>query len=181
MIGTRVTMPSPTPPSSSSTVVLIRMVPVVLETVDLETVDSLKMDLVTVDSIKMDLATMDSIKMDLATVDSVKMDLVMMGLVVELGRSTPLTGSAHAKEQPRYQAISIQHPMVMDNQRGVSRINRRWSQNPGPIGEVSTLGWLIGPWEIWMKFKVLTFPDNFSDWWLRYLLWTCPKMNVTRP
>ena len=24
------------------------------------------------------------------------------------------------------------------------------------------------------KFLVLNFPDNFSDWWLRYLLWTGP-------
>ena len=40
---------------------------------------------------------------------------------------------------------------------------------------------LIGPWKIWMKFQVLNFLDNFSDWWLSYLLWTCPQMNVTRP
>ena len=38
----------------------------------------------------------------------------------------------------------------------------------------TTINVLIGPWEIWMKFYVLNFPDNFSDWWLKYLLWTCP-------
>ena len=35
------------------------------------------------------------------------------------------------------------------------------------------LNLIIGPWDIWMKFRVLNFTDNFSDWWLGYLLWTC--------
>ena len=26
-----------------------------------------------------------------------------------------------------------------------------------------------------------TFQANYSDWWLRYLLWNCPQKNVTRP
>ena len=25
------------------------------------------------------------------------------------------------------------------------------------------------------------FQANFSEWWLRYLLWNCPQMNVARP
>ena len=29
----------------------------------------------------------------------------------------------------------------------------------------------LAPGEIWIKFQILNFPDNFSDWWLR--LWTC--------
>ena len=29
------------------------------------------------------------------------------------------------------------------------------------------------PLEIWMKFQALNFPENFNDWWLSYLLWTC--------
>ena len=28
---------------------------------------------------------------------------------------------------------------------------------------------------------ILDFQANFSEWWLRYLLWNCPQMNATRP
>ena len=38
---------------------------------------------------------------------------------------------------------------------------------------------LIGPWEIWMKFWICNFQMDFSDWWLRHLLWNCPNMIVT--
>ena len=31
------------------------------------------------------------------------------------------------------------------------------------------------------NFQVINFLANFSDWWLRYLLWNCPQMNVAVP
>ena len=40
---------------------------------------------------------------------------------------------------------------------------------------------LTGPWEISIWFLVDKFQANFSEWWLRYLLWNCPQMNSTRP
>ena len=33
----------------------------------------------------------------------------------------------------------------------------------------------IGPWEIWIKFEINIFQANHSDWWLKYLLWSCPQ------
>ena len=30
-----------------------------------------------------------------------------------------------------------------------------------------------------MKFWICNFQTDFSDWWLRHLLWNCPNMNVT--
>ena len=38
---------------------------------------------------------------------------------------------------------------------------------------------LIGPWEICMKYYISNFQANFSDWWLRHLLWNCPQLMVT--
>ena len=32
-----------------------------------------------------------------------------------------------------------------------------------------------------IKFQLGNFHANFSEWWLRYLLWNCPQMNATRP
>ena len=32
-----------------------------------------------------------------------------------------------------------------------------------------------------MEFWISDFQANFSDWWLRYLLWNWPQMNVTGP
>ena len=29
-----------------------------------------------------------------------------------------------------------------------------------------------------MKFKIYNLQANLSDWWLRYLSWNCPQMNV---
>ena len=40
---------------------------------------------------------------------------------------------------------------------------------------------LIGPWAIWMGFWLSSFQANFGYWWLRYLLWDYPQMNVTVP
>ena len=40
---------------------------------------------------------------------------------------------------------------------------------------------VIGPKEIGMKLKRSYFKADFSDWWLRYLLWNCPQMNVIGP
>ena len=34
------------------------------------------------------------------------------------------------------------------------------------------------PWDIWVKFEKNHFQTSFSDWWLRYLLWNCPLLNV---
>ena len=31
------------------------------------------------------------------------------------------------------------------------------------------------------NFQVSHFPVNFGHWWLRYLFWNCPPMNVTVP
>ena len=38
---------------------------------------------------------------------------------------------------------------------------------------------IIGPWGISIKFYVCNFQTDFSDWWLRHLLWNCPSLNVT--
>ena len=38
---------------------------------------------------------------------------------------------------------------------------------------------LIGPWESWIKFQISNFQTNFSDWWLKFLLWNCS--HITRP
>ena len=32
-----------------------------------------------------------------------------------------------------------------------------------------------------MKYRTGNFQTEFSDWWLRVLLWSCPNMNVTGP
>ena len=40
---------------------------------------------------------------------------------------------------------------------------------------------LIGPWKISKNFQMNNFPANFHHWWLRYLFWNCPPMNVTVP
>ena len=37
----------------------------------------------------------------------------------------------------------------------------------------------LAPREILMKFYIFNFQTDFSDWWLRHLLWNCPNMNVT--
>ena len=37
----------------------------------------------------------------------------------------------------------------------------------------------LAPGRYHWNFKVIYFQANFSDWWLRYLLWNCPQMNVT--
>ena len=37
---------------------------------------------------------------------------------------------------------------------------------------------LIGSCEIWIKFCICNFQTDFSDWWLRHLLWNCHNMNV---
>ena len=34
-------------------------------------------------------------------------------------------------------------------------------------------------WENCMKFGISNFKPNFPDWWLGYLSWNCPLMNVT--
>ena len=31
------------------------------------------------------------------------------------------------------------------------------------------------------KFHTSSFPTNLGHWWLRYLFWNCPPMNVTGP
>ena len=41
--------------------------------------------------------------------------------------------------------------------------------------------YLTNPWEILMKFKISNFQANFSDWWLRHLLWNFPQMNISVP
>ena len=40
--------------------------------------------------------------------------------------------------------------------------------------------WLIGPWEIWMKFKTSNIQFYISDWQLIYLLWNCPEIKGVR-
>ena len=40
---------------------------------------------------------------------------------------------------------------------------------------------LISPWEISISFQEGNLQVTFSEWWLRYLWWNCPQMNVTRP
>ena len=43
--------------------------------------------------------------------------------------------------------------------------------------------WLVFLTEIWMKNQIGNFQDNlnFSDWWLRYLLWNCAQVVVNGP
>ena len=35
------------------------------------------------------------------------------------------------------------------------------------------------PWQIWIKFYICSFQNDFRDWWLTHLLWNCTNMNVT--
>ena len=32
-----------------------------------------------------------------------------------------------------------------------------------------------------IEFNINNFQDDFSDWWLRYLIWNWPQMNATKP
>ena len=41
--------------------------------------------------------------------------------------------------------------------------------------------WWTLYWEIRMQCNSSNFQINFSNWWLRYLLWSCPHMNITGP
>ena len=50
-------------------------------------------------------------------------------------------------------------------------------QQCGKCSNVIMSSW--GPWEVWMKFYIYNFQTDFSDWWLRHLLWNCPNMNAT--
>ena len=37
----------------------------------------------------------------------------------------------------------------------------------------------LAPGKFELKFYISNFQMDFSDWWLRHLLWNCPNMNVT--
>ena len=39
----------------------------------------------------------------------------------------------------------------------------------------------IVPWGIWIKLKISNLQAEFSNWWLRYLSWNCPQINVDGP
>ena len=39
--------------------------------------------------------------------------------------------------------------------------------------------WPLGDFNLILG-RVGNFQANFSEWWLRYLLWNCPQMNATR-
>ena len=59
-----------------------------------------------------------------------------------------------------------------------------WNWKIKVINPVGPMRWggcvlLISPWEIYMKFLMNHFQANVSHYWLRYLKWTCPQMNVT--
>ena len=41
--------------------------------------------------------------------------------------------------------------------------------------------YLIGTWEILINTRGNNFETNFSNWWLKYLLWKCPQVIVTGP
>ena len=36
----------------------------------------------------------------------------------------------------------------------------------------------LAPGKFEWNFRYVNFPKDFSDWWLRHLLWNCPDMNV---
>ena len=62
----------------------------------------------------------------------------------------------------------------VDNNKNIKRA--RWSISPGSYLLDRHLK--IGPWKIWMKFKISSSQANFCDLWLRYLLWNYYQMNV---
>ena len=37
------------------------------------------------------------------------------------------------------------------------------------------------PYEIWIEFQMNNFRAKFSNWWVRYILWSYPHVVVTRP
>ena len=51
------------------------------------------------------------------------------------------------------------------------------SMHPGASGYHQ----LIGLWEILMKYQINNIQANYSNWWVRYLLWNCPQAIITGP